>query len=197
MWYKLCKWEVIDIQIEIIHDNNLEIDWFHTTGQYDKFFVTVDEDDYTKATSELMQKLAVKLLSFPFYLHFEGYDDTILETLKQGKCFSIKYRDSKRRILTYSDGKNYLAEVPGYTVKIKDELQLDAVFCDWFDLACANNMWVITKNSSISYIKKYAFFTDPLILFTNHDAYGFTLLSQSKNLQTVKQVFDFVRSVEK
>ncbi|KAB8139464.1 hypothetical protein F9U64_00060 [Gracilibacillus oryzae] len=139
-----------------------------------------------------MQKFAIKLFSFPFYLHFEAYDDSIEDILEHRGCFSIHYRDSGRKVLTFSDGKSYRAEVPSFTIEITDSRQLAEAFRKWFDFACGNNMWVLTQNAGIDYINNYASFTDPLILYTNHDAYGITLLSQDHRFQTAKQVEEYI-----
>lgn len=179
---------------EIIHNNTVEPDWFQTKGEYNAFIITPDDADYTPATSELMQAFTEKLFLFPFYIHFEAYADMKEQIIEQGKNVNIQYRDSGRKVHTGWDGK-ILEEISSFTAEVKYPIQLKTSFENWFNLAFDNHLWVMTQEDTIAYIDEFAYFTSPRIVYTNHDAYGITLLSQDKKFQSREDVKNFLQSI--
>lgn len=149
------------------------------------YAVSGEADDYVAETSERMRLLAKKLYTFPFYLHFESYYDTSDEILAE-TGFDILYKPSGRTVLTQTGRKLFQAEVPAFTVKISDEVALDEVFALWFQFAFDNNLWALTQEDSVMYKDGYAQIElkeDEIILVTEHDAYGFTVLTNRAELQ--------------
>ena len=144
-----------------------------------------EANDYVAETSERMRLLAKKLYTFPFYLHFESYYDAPDEILAETD-FDILYKPSGRTVLTQTGRKLFQAEVPAFTVKISDEAALNEAFALWFQHAFDNNLWVLTQENSVIYKDGFAQIElkeDEIILVTEHDAYGFTVLTNQAELQ--------------
>ena len=66
---------------------------------------------------------------------------------------------------------------------------LDKAFELWFQYAFDNNLWVLTQEDTIVYEGGFAaieLMKDEVILVTEHDAYGFTVLTNDKTFQQEK-----------
>ena len=157
-------------------------------GEYIAYAVSGEAYDYVEETSERLRKLAQKLYKFPFYLHFESYYDSP-QWILQERDFDIHYQPSGRTVLTQSGRKLFEAEVPAFTVKISNVELLDKAFELWFQYAFDNNLWVLTQEDTIVYEGGFAaieLMKDEVILVTEHDAYGFTVLTNDKTFQQEK-----------
>lgn len=167
------------MNVQIIHDLNKEQDWLTIVGDYEQFHIYGDNEDYVEDTILLMQKAATKCFKFPFYVHFEGYDDQIDSVLQQD-IFEIYYQTSGRSVLTMSGGKTYHAAIPAFTVKIPNYDLLKNVFNQWFHYAQENNMWLITQGSRLDYKDKFAAietYNEPVVLVADHDAQSFSFIA--------------------
>lgn len=154
-------------------------------GEYVAYAVWVEADDYVEETSQRMRQLAQKLYTFPFYLHFESYYDSP-EWILQEKDFDIRYKPSGRTVLTQSGGNTFQAEVPSFTVKISNVDILDKAFELWFQNAFDNLLWALTQEDNVLYENGFAAVAltkDKTLLVTEHDAYGFTFLTNQKAFQ--------------
>lgn len=148
-------------------------------GEYVAYAVTGEASDYVEETSERLRRLAHKLFTFPFYLHFESYYDSP-EWILQEKDFEIYYQPSGRTVLTQTGRKMFQAEVPAYTVKIPNVNLVNKAFELWFQNAFDNHFWAITQENPIFYENGFAAVTltqGMTLLVTEHDAYGFTFLT--------------------
>ena len=157
-------------------------------GKYIAYAVSGEAYDYVEETSERLRKLAQKLYKFPFYLHFESYYDTP-KWILQERDFEIRYKPSERTVLTQPGRKLFEAEVPAFTVKISNVELLDKAFELWFQYAFDNNLWVLIQEDTIVYEDGFAaieLMKDEVILVTEHDAYGFTVLTNDKTFQQEK-----------
>lgn len=165
-----------------------EQDWIIVNGEYEQIHVWGDNEDYVEDTLVLMQKFATKCFKYPFYIHFEGYGDEIDDVLKSN-IFEISYQLSGRTVLTTSGGKSYHAEIPSYTVTIRDGEILQKVFAEWFYLAQENCMWLITQGSNLEYKNKFAtvdMSNESVVLVTDHDAQGFSVITNNPLYQEEK-----------
>lgn len=75
--------------------------------------------------------------------------------------------------------------MPSFTVKISDEAVLKQAFPLWFQNAFDNHLWVLTQENSLQSEDSFAQIElkeDEIILITEHDASGITVV-------TNKQVF--------
>ena len=154
-------------------------------GEYVAYAVWVEADDYVEETSQRMRQLAQKLYTFPFYLHFESYYNSP-EWILQEKDFDIRYKPSGRTVLTQSGGNTFQAEVPSFTVKISNVDILDKAFELWFQNAFDNLLWALTQEDNVLYENGFAAVAltkDKTLLVTEHDAYGFTFLTNQKAFQ--------------
>ena len=154
-------------------------------GEYVAYAVWGEADDYVEETSQRMRQLAQKLYTFPFYLHFESYYDGP-EWILQAEDFDIRYQPSGRTVLTQSGGNTFQAEVPSFTVKISNVDLLDKAFELWFQHAFDNHLWALTQENNIFYENGFASMVltkDKTLLVTEHDAYGFTVLTNQKAFQ--------------
>lgn len=154
-------------------------------GDYVAYAVSGEAYDYVAETSERMRKLAKKLYTFPFYLHFESYYDAPNEILAETD-FDILYKPSGRTVLTQTGRKLFQAEVPAFTVKVSNEAVLNQAFTLWFQFAFDNNLWALTQENSVVYEDGFAQIElkeDEIILVTEHDACGFTLLTNQQTFQ--------------
>ena len=168
------------MNVEIIHDLKKEQDWVAVNGDYDQFHVYGDNEDYVEDTIGLMQKAATKCFKYPFYVHFEGYDDQVDSVLLHQDILDIYYQTSGRSVLTMSGGKTYHAAIPSFTVKIPNYESLKNVFNHWFHYAQENNMWLITQGFRLDYINKFAALetnNEPIVLVADHDAQSFSFIA--------------------
>lgn len=182
--------------MDVLIVKNLEPnhDWINISGEYDQFHVYGDGDiheDLVEYTATLLRKAAIKCLNYPFYIHFEGYEDEIDSILSNREAFEIDYQDSGRTVLTMSNGKTYNAEIPSFTVNIPNEDTLKKAFNKWFHLAQENCMWVMTQGSDIQYKNKFALIEmqqEALILLADHDAQSLSLITNHPDYRTEEQV---------
>lgn len=154
-------------------------------GEYVAYAVWGEVDDYVEQTSKRMRKLAQTMYTFPFYLHFESYYDSP-EWILQEKDFDLRYKPSGRTVLTQIGRKMFQAEVPAFTVAITNQGLLDQAFELWFQNAFDNNLWVITQENTVYYENGFAAFDlkkDMTILVTEHDACGFTFVTNEADYQ--------------
>ena len=162
-----------------------EYEWIiEVKGDYVAYAVSGDADDYVEQTSQRLRQLARSLYTYPFYLHFESYHDSP-EWILQEKDFNIRYRPSGRTVLTQIGRKTFQAEVPAFTVAITNEVLLDQAFELWFQNAFDNHLWAITQNDNVYYENGFAAVAltkDMTILVTEHDAYGFTVVTNHTDL---------------
>jgi hypothetical protein len=174
------------VDIEVFGNLEPDQDWVNIYGDYDQFHVYGDYDiyeDYVEYTAALMQKAATKCFMFPFYIHFEGYEDYIDSILLTRGEFEIHYQNTGRTVLTMSDGKTYNAEIPSFTVKVVNEESLKKVFAKWFHLAHENCMWLITQSFDIQYKNKFAFIDmeqESVILLADHDAQSLSFITSNR-----------------
>lgn len=141
--------------------------------------------DYVEETSVRMRQFAKQQFTYPFYLYFESYYDAVDEILADTNL-AITYKPSGRTVTTQSGGKCFQAEVPRFTVEIRDKKDLDEAFEEWFRYAFDNMLWAITQADSITYKDGFPYIAlqqNELILLTEHDAYGFTVVTMRTELQ--------------
>lgn len=165
-----------------MHDVEKEQDWINVNGVYEQFHVWGDNENYVKDTIFLMQNIATKCFEYPFYIHFEGYEDEIDSVLQKRDIFEIYYQTSGRTVLTMSDRKTYHAEIPSFTVAIPNDESLKNVFAEWFYMAQQNCMWLITQGPNLHYKNQFAFIDmsrESIILLTDHDAQGFLIITNN------------------
>lgn len=175
------------MNICIYYEKEISQDWVFVEGFNDSFSVWPEADDYVEETSLLMQQTADNLFQYPFFIHFEGYDDDIDEVCAKISRYDAIYQDSGRKVLTMHTRKTYHAEVPSFPIKITNRETLENVFSEWFYLARENMMWLITQKQKICYQDGFACVdaaAEPVILLADHDAQGFTLMSSRSCLQT-------------
>lgn len=154
-------------------------------GEYVAYAVLGEADNYVEETSQRMRQLAQKLYTLPFYLHFESYYDSP-EWILQEKDFDIRYQLSGRTVLTQSGGNTFQAEVPSFTVKISNVDLLVKAFELWFQHAFDSHLWALTQENNIVYengLASVVLTKDKTLLVTEHDAYGFTVLTNQKSFQ--------------
>lgn len=165
---------------------NTDYEWLiNLKGEYIAYAVSGEAYDYVEETSERLRKLAQKLYKFPFYLHFESYYDSPQWILEE-KDFDIRYQPSGRTVLTQSGRKLFEAEVPAFTVKISNVELLDKAFELWFQYAFDNHLWALTQEDTIMYEGGFAaieLMKDEVVLVTEHDACGFTVLTNDQAFQ--------------
>ncbi|MER2190705.1 MAG: hypothetical protein ABS951_07065 [Solibacillus sp.] len=164
-------------------------------GGYAAYAVAGDAHDYVEETSQRLQQLAQTLYSFPFYLYFESDDDSHEWILREGD-FDIRYMPSGRTI-TRQSGRNtfHQVEVPAFTVAITDEVLLSKAFAFWFDNAFNNYLWAMTQQDTVYYENGFAavdLAKDMTILLTEHDAAGFTFVTNRADLQEESLMRDFL-----
>lgn len=149
------------------------------------YAVSGEADDYVAETSERVRRVAKKLYTYPFYLHFESYYDAADEILAETDLV-IHYKPSGRTVLRQIGRKCFKAEVPSFTVEIRNEADLHEAFERWFNYAFDNNLWALTQRESVTYQDGFPQITlhdNEIILVTEHDAYGFTVLTNRDELQ--------------
>lgn len=182
------------MDIEIFKNLAPNQDWINISGDYDQYHVYGDYDiyeDYVEYTATLMQKAATKCFNFPFYIHFEGYQDEVDSILLNRGEFEIYYQDSGRTVLTMSDGKTYNAEIPSFTMKVVNEERLKKVFTKWFHLAQENCMWLITQGLDLQYRNEFAFIDmqqESIILLADHDAQSFSFITSNPPYRKEEQI---------
>lgn len=163
-----------------------EYDWIlQVKGDFVAFAVTGEAYDYVEETSIRMRQLARKLFHFPFYLTFESYYDTQAYILKEDGL-NIRYKPSGRTVLTQIGHKSFQAEVPSFTVEIPNEQILNIVFENWFNYAFDNHLWALMQDDTVTYENGFAdveLKKNETILVTEHDAYGFTVITNQLSLQ--------------
>lgn len=179
------------MSIEILKNLEPNQDWINISGDYDQFHVYGDYEDYVEYTATLMQKAATKCFDFPFYIHFEGYEDYVDSVLLNRGEFENYYQDSGRTVLTMSDGKTYNAEIPSFTIKIVNEEILEKVFTKWFHLAQENCMWLVTQGLDLPYKNKFALIDmqqETIILLADHDAQSLSFITSNPSYQSEEQI---------
>lgn len=145
--------------------------------------------DYVEETSIRMRQFAKQQFTYPFYLYFESYHDATDEILADTNV-PITYKPSGRTVLTQTGRKCFQAEVPTFTVEIRNENDLNEVFSK-FRYAFDNLFWAITQANSITYKDGFPYIKlqqSELILLTEHDAYGFTIVTNQVDLQQENHV---------
>lgn len=176
---------------------NIEQDWVVFNGEYEQFHVYGDNEDYVQDTLILMQKMATKCFKFPFYIHFEGYEDEIESILLKRDTFDIHYQNTGSTVLTMSDLKIFRAEVPCFTVTIPNAETLSAVFAEWFHLAHQNCMWVITQDFNLYYKNKSATIDlspESITLLADHDAQGFSIITNHSKYQDMAFLYSIFKA---
>ena len=154
------------------------------------FAVSGEAHDYVEETSIHMRLVAKKLLTYPFYITFESSDGMQHDILAQADL-PIHYAPSGRTVLTQSGRKLFQAEVPTFTVEIANEQVLNDVFEHWFHVAFDNHLWVVYQYPTLTYEQGFAFLTLTLqetILVTEHDAYGFTFMTNEPHYESEANV---------
>ena len=149
------------------------------------YAVSGEAHDYVEETSIRMRQFAKKQFVYPFYLHFESYYDTVEDILAETEL-DIDYKPSGRTVTTQIGRKCFQAEVPAFTVEIKSEADLNEAFDEWFRYAFDNNLWALTQSKSVTYEDGFPRMTlqqNEILLVAEHDAYGFTVLTNRKELQ--------------
>lgn len=149
------------------------------------YAVSGEAHDYVEETSIRMRQFAKKQFVYPFYLHFESYYDAVEDILAETNL-PIYYKPSGRTVTTQIGRKCFQAEVPAFTVEIRDEADLNEAFQEWFRYAFDNMLWAITQSNSLTYNAGFPYITlkqNELILLTEHDAYGFTIVTNRAELQ--------------
>lgn len=144
-----------------------------------------DAEDYVEQTSEWMRQFAKKQFTYPFYLHFESYYDTVDDILAETDLV-MHYKPSGRTVLTQIGRNCFQAEVPAFTVEIRQEADLHKAFERWFTYAFDNHLWALTQHKSVMYVDGFPRLTlkpNEIILVAEHDAYGFTVLTNRADLQ--------------
>ncbi|MGE7022187.1 hypothetical protein [Solibacillus cecembensis] len=160
--------------------------WIEVKGEYVAYAVSGEADDYVEQTSKRMRQLAQAIYTFPFYFHFESYDDSP-EWILQEKDFDIRYKTSGRTVLTQIGRKTFQAEVPTFTVVITNQVLLNQAFKLWFLNAFDNHLWALTQEDNIYYENGFAavdLTKDMTILVTEHDAFGFTVVTNEADYQS-------------
>lgn len=149
------------------------------------YSVSGEAHDYVEETSVRMRQFAKQQFEYPFYLYFESYYDAVDEILAETNLF-ITYKPSGRTVTTQIGRKCFQAEVPAFTVEIRDETDLNEAFQKWFRYAFDNMLWAITQSNSLTYNAGFPYITleqNELILLTEHDASGFTVVTNRAELQ--------------
>ncbi|MEG0473288.1 MAG: hypothetical protein RR588_13225, partial [Solibacillus sp.] len=158
---------------------------FEVKGECVSYAVSGEADDYVEQTSRHLRQLAQTMYTFPFYLYFESYYDSP-EWILQETGFDIRYKPSGRTVLTQIGRKMFQAEVPTFTVAITNQVLLDQAFKLWFQNAFDNHLWAITQDDVVYYENGFAavdLTKDMTILVTEHDAYGFTVVTNQADYQ--------------
>ncbi|MER1999304.1 MAG: hypothetical protein ABS882_05980 [Lysinibacillus sp.] len=160
------------------------------------YSVSGDEHDYVEQTSVRMRKFAQQQFEYPFYVYFESYFDAVAEILDETNL-PITYKPSRRTVLTQIGRKCFQAEVPAFTVEIRHEADLNEVFEIWFRYAFDNLFWAITQSNSVTYKAGFPSITlqqNELMLLTEHDAYGFTVITNRAELQKEETLLRLLQS---
>lgn len=179
------------MSIEIYYDVNSDQDWINIIGECKQFHIYQEEEDYVESTAKLMQKAATKCFQYPFYIHFEGYEDCAEAILLKRDVFDITYQDSGRTVLTMSDWKTYHAGIPAFTVMIPNAELLKEAFKQWFHFSVENCMWAITQKSNLQYQNQFAMLKvceEPIILIPDHDACGLSMITNDPEYQTEEAI---------
>lgn len=159
------------------------------------YAVSGEAHDYVEETSIRLRQFAKQQFTYPFYLYFESYHDATDEILADTNV-PITYKPSGRTVLTQTGRKCFQAEVPAFKVQIRNAFDLDEAFNSWFHFAFDNMLWAIRQTDSITYENGFPLIKlqqNDLLLLTEHDACGFTVitnrveLQQEKNLRTMLQ----------
>lgn len=149
------------------------------------YAVSGEAHDYVEETSIRLRQFAKQQFTYPFYLYFESYYDATDEILADTNV-PITYKPSGRTVLTQTGRKCFQAEVPTFTVEIRNENDLNEAFSEWFRYAFDNLFWAIRQTDSITYKNGFPYIElqeSELILLTEHDAYGFTVVTNRIDLQ--------------
>ncbi|WP_096155633.1 hypothetical protein [Bacillus sp. FJAT-45066] len=175
------------MNIHIMQDFTKDQDWIVIHGDYEQFHIWGDNEDYVEDTVVLLQKAATSCFKFPFYIHFEGYEDDAKSVLLMRDQFEIHYQPSGRTVLTMFNGKTYHAEIPAFTITIPNSEVLKKVFTEWFYLAQQNSMWLITQGKNVYYKNKIASIEmskEPTMLLADHDAQGLCIITNQSSYQS-------------
>lgn len=116
---------------------------------------------------------------------FESYFDAVEEILAESDLV-IDYKPSGRTVTTQIGRKCFQAEVPAFTVEIRHEDDLNEAFEEWFRYAFDNNLWALTQSKSVTYEDGFPRMTlqqNEILLVAEHDAYGFTVVTNRAELQ--------------
>ena len=171
-------------------------DWVNIHGEYEQFHLWGEDEDYVEETSRLMQKIATTIYTYPFYIHFEGYEDEVEHVLLQKDQYEINYKPSGRTALTMYDGRTYHAEIPTFTITIPNKEVLKTVFEEWFYLAQQNSMWLITQGQNVYYENNFATIEmskEPIFLLADHDAQGLSIITNQPSHQSeekIREIFE-------
>lgn len=160
------------------------------------YAVSGEAHDYVEETSIRMRQFAKQQFTYPFYLYFESYDDAIDEILAEANV-AITYQPSGRTVFTQNGRNFFQAGVPAFKVEIRDEHDLDEAFNSWFHFAFDNVLWAIRQTDSIPYEDGFPFIKlqpNELVLLTEHDAYGFTVITNRVALQQEETLHKMLKS---
>lgn len=119
----------------------------------DAVFCFVD-DKYTlrellnEDTKQLFITAVNTYLSYPFYVHFETYEDTQEDVLN---FKNIEWLGDVRTILTMFNGSTYHAPVPCFRAEIPDEETLIELVEAYFFLAESNMFFIATQKKHLPY----------------------------------------------
>ncbi|MEK5080218.1 hypothetical protein MKX73_14915 [Solibacillus sp. FSL W7-1436] len=87
------------------------------------YAVSGEAHDYVEETIIRLCHFAKQQFTYPFYLYFESYYDAIDEFLADTNI-PIMYKPSGRTVPTQIGRKCFQAEVPAFTVEIRNENDL-------------------------------------------------------------------------
>lgn len=161
------------------------------------YAVSGEAHDYVEETSIRLRQFAKQQFTYPFYIYFESYHDTVDEILADTNL-PITYKPSGRTVCTQVGRTFFQAEVPAFTVEIRNENDLNEAFSEWFRYAFDNLFWAIRQTDSITYKDGFPYIAlqeSELILLTEHDAYGFTVVTNRVDLQQENHVRKLLEEV--
>lgn len=143
------------------------------------YAISGEAHDYVEETSIRMRQFAKQQFDYPFYIYFESYDDVVDDILAEANV-AIMYKPSGRTVTTQVGRRFFQVEVPAFTVRIHNEVDLNEAFERWFRYAFDNLFWAIRQTDSITYEDGFphiALAQEEVVLLAEHDACGFTVVT--------------------
>ncbi|WP_100329990.1 hypothetical protein [Bacillus xiapuensis] len=160
-----------------------EADGIEVKNAAHTFHICGEADDYVKATEELAKALAKELFDYPFYLHFEAYDDMKEELMREWQPQNIRYQHTNRTVLTMTNGCTYHAEVPAFSLAIHNEEELEEFLAELFYLPAQNEAFTLSQRPHMTYCDGYQSIDlkdgEAVIAF-GHDAQGCIVYSNKE-----------------